>query len=151
MIYLSQLYAKYVSRSWSEEFSLEYFTRGLSSNDSKTENTEIDSSQTEGTPFSLELERELKDIIISDISSVRFISKLGTSFTLKRASILRLAKHITTTLHKTEFAPGELSGAYDYIVHNLSSKLSEDELAALLLNFKTWIAEGGKVEFNLKK
>ncbi|MBX9809370.1 hypothetical protein K2X92_03215, partial [Candidatus Gracilibacteria bacterium] len=151
MIYLSQLYAKYVSRTWREEFSLGYFIDGLSSSDSKKEDTESDFIQDTGTPFSIELEEELKDVVISDISSVRFVLHNGTSFTIKRASILRIAKHITTTLHKTEFAPNELSGAYDYIVHNLSSKLSEDELAALLLNFRTWIQEGGKVEFNSKK
>ena len=150
MIYLSQLYAKYVSRSWSEEFSLGYFIGGLSSVSDK-ESMEVDLKQEEGTPFSLELEGELKNIVVSDISNVRFISKSGTNFSVKRVSILRLAKHITSTLNKIDFEPNELSGAYEYIVHNLSSKLSKEELDTLLLNFKNWIQEGGSVEFIYKK
>ncbi len=72
MIYLSQLYAKYVSRTWREEFGLSNLIPNFTTQESIKQNI---SSSADEPVFSLELEKELKYIVVSDMSSVKFISR----------------------------------------------------------------------------
>lgn len=60
---------------------------------------------------------------------------------------MRLAKHITDTLGKTQFSSNELSSAYDYVLQNLRSTLSKEELDSLLGKLRKWIEVGGNIEF----
>lgn len=150
MIYLSQLYGKYVSRWWSMELSFSNIIGDIfDSNNSKTE--PISKNNTDSTieinPFIGELDIELKNIDVSTLSGVSFITNSWEVFTLKRVSIIRLAKHITSTLKRSQFAPNELASAYEYVLTNMTSVLPEKELQSLLEKLKKWIWEGGKVEF----
>lgn len=77
---------------------------------------------------------------MSQYSAIRFNVSDGESFVVKRVSVMRIAKYITDTLHKTTFGPNELSGAYEYALRNLESKLPEKDLHALLRKLKEWIS-----------
>ena len=63
---------------------------------------------------------------------------------------MRLAKSITDTLQKTEFAPHELDRAYAFVLQNLQSSLAKNELDNLLNKINIWIDEGGSIEFITK-
>jgi Predicted membrane protein (DUF2339) len=145
MIYLSQLYGKYVSRGWSLEFSLSNVLWESSSASFTEEMKEGEN------PFRWELDMELTKVTVSHLSAVKFTPISWDAFTIKRASILRLATHITSTLGKKEFHPGELKWAYSYVLKNLESTMPEKDLTPLLEKFHHWIESGGSVEFIEKK
>lgn len=140
MIYLSQLYGKYVSRSWKDELALKNIV-GESSVPMR------DVPEKNENPFIWDLGSELKNISVSAFSAVRFIPYSWDTFILKRVSVMRLAKHITDTLGKTQFSSNELSSAYDYVLQNLRSTLSKEELDSLLGKLRKWIEVGGNIEF----
>ncbi len=150
MIYLSQLYGKYVSRWWSLELSFsniigDVFESKDSHREPIVENNIV--SNTEINPFIWELDIELKNIDVSDFSGVTFISTSWESFSIKRVSVVRLAKHIIDTLGKTEFKPNELISAYEYVLKNMMSTLPKTVLDTLLIKLQRWIWEGWRVEF----
>lgn len=80
------------------------------------------------------------------IASVVFTSQ-DLTFTVKRASILRLAKYISEKMGKITFAPGELARIYDIVVSHIDSRLSPEELSTLLSHIRLWIDQGGSIEF----
>lgn len=153
MIYLSQLYGKYVSRGWSEELSVFNIIGKsfLSSEESDSSHEKSNSSTNnqyvdEQNPFIGELDTELKNVSVSAYSAVIF-STPSESFTVKRASVIKIARHITSTLKRSKFAPNELESAYNYVLHNISSGMQKTELDNLLVKIKKWISEWGSVEF----
>jgi hypothetical protein len=103
-----------------------------------------------GDPFIGELKEDLKNTDVHDIIRARFISKT-IDFTTKRASILRLAKRITVVKWKTTFEPDELAEVAEYVPSNIASNLPKDELQKIIQTLRTWVKEGGAVEFTLKK
>lgn len=116
MIYLSQLYGKYVSRSWGEELSFTNIIgdsfvspeQGVTSpqmNDSSSNTQDV----AEKNPFIGELDTELKNVSVSAYSAVIFRTNSGESFTVKRVSVMRIARHITNTLKRSKFAPNEIA------------------------------------------
>jgi hypothetical protein len=150
MMYLSQLYGKYVSRSWQQEFS---FSNIFSTGSGDTTTPSEDSSHREDpedipdiNPFTGELGIELTKMDVSQIVAVEFVSQSG-SFTIKRSGVIRLAWYITDSLHKTVFAPGELTSAQNYVLGYLSSNLPARELTSLLAKISIWIQEGGSIHF----
>ncbi len=144
MMYLSQLYGKYVSRSWQEEFSLENIVG--SDSDKKDTNTDTPDITADVNPFTGDLARDLDKIDVSDISAVEFVSGTG-SFTIRRSGVIRLARYITESLHKTAFAPRELASAHAYVLGYLSSNLPARDLESMLAKIEKWIQEGGSVTF----
>lgn len=147
MIYLSQLYAKHVSRSWSDEIA---FSNIIGDMNWVAENNSNIMENSNENPFVGDLSLELKKISVSDYSAVRFILLSWESFNVKRVSVMRLTKHITDTLKQTTFSPWELNSAYSYVLQNLHSALPKNELDILLERLKKWIAEGGSIEFIAK-
>lgn len=165
MMYLSQLYGKYVSRSWQEEFSFSnIFGDGFlhptdtivatSSQKSQTTTThttenkkDVFDSIPDINPFTGELAQDMEKIDIKSISAVEFVSISGSSFTVRRSGMIRLARYITDSLHKTVFAPGELASAHDYVLGYLESNLPAKELSSFLSKIEKWIQEGGNVVF----
>lgn len=139
MMYLSQLYGKYVSRSWQEEFSLSNIIGSVS--DKKDTKADISDIAADINPFTGDLARDLDKIDVSDIAAVEFVSSTS-SFTIKRSGVIRLARYITESLHKTTFAPGELMDAHDYVLRYLQSNLSARELESMLAKIEKWIADG---------
>ncbi len=152
MIYLSQLYGRYVSRPWNEEFSLSSILGSLTRPDTQVwmDIPDIGSSD-EIHPFSDELEHELENTSVSHLSGARFMPNSRDSFIVKRVSVLRLALHITTTLKKISFQPDELLSSYDYVLKNLKSSLPEKDLKPLLEKIIAWIRAWGSIEFIDKK
>jgi hypothetical protein len=71
MMYLSQLYGKYVSRSWQEEFSLANIVG--STPDKKNTNTDTPDIN----PFTGDLARDLDMIDVNDLAAVEFVSSTG--------------------------------------------------------------------------
>ncbi len=154
MIYLSQLYGRFVSRGWSEELSFSNITTGFS-REEETKHEEVvmseDSEEViEIDPFVWELQNEVHHVSVSEYSGVIFISNTLEKFTIKRVSIIRLARYICTRLSKTTFAPDELNSAYAYVLGNLASTLPKAQLDLLLTQLKWWIATGWSVEFIMK-
>jgi hypothetical protein len=150
MIYLSQLYAKFVSRSWREEFSFENFAFDSDqinvSEEAISPPSEID-DLSQDDPFAPELSEQMKSISISHLSGVRLHSGDGESFLIKRAGVIRIAAHIVNVLKKDTFAPHELDHAYNYTLNHLKSRLSPHELEQLLTKIRKWIDAGGRIEF----
>jgi Predicted membrane protein (DUF2339) len=145
MMYLSQLYGKYVSRSWQEEFSLSNIFQTVWV---EKETSEVATDNTPDiNPFTGELALDLEKMDASDISAVEFVSPSGWSFTVKRSGVIKLALYITHTLGKMAFAPGELQSAHDYVLKYLTSNLPARELTTLLSKIEIWIREGGSVIF----
>jgi hypothetical protein len=144
MMYLSQLYGKYVSRSWQEEFSLANIVG--STPDKKDTNTDSPDITADINPFTGDLARDLDTIDVSDLAAVEFVSSTG-SFTIRRSGVIRLARYITDSLRKTVFAPGELTSAHDYVLQYLSSNLPARDLQSMLAKIENWIQEGGSVTF----
>ena len=133
MIYLSQLYAKYVSRSWSDELSFSnVFTK------SKEASLEIN-------PFRWEIATDLQNIDVSHISRAVFRSK-AWEFTLKRVSVLRLAQRIIEVKGKNIFAARELQSVYEFVLKNLESTMPKRDLEELLTNIGIWIENWGTIE-----
>jgi Predicted membrane protein (DUF2339) len=147
MIYLSQLYARYVARSWSEEFSLENVFSELHIDPVVDDVQKPVSDTSESNPFSPELAQEMQHISVDHLSGVRFVCTGWTEFLIKRASVIRLALHITRVLGKTVFASDELRWAYQYTLKHLKSSMPQKDLEALLIKINQWIHEGGTVEF----
>jgi hypothetical protein len=75
MMYLSQLYGKYVSRSWQEEFSLANIVG--STPDKKNTNTDTPDITPDINPFTGDLARDLDMIDVSDLAAVEFVSSTG--------------------------------------------------------------------------
>lgn len=150
MIYLSQLYGKYVSRGWSLELSFSNIIGDIFTLWDDIEES-ISQKSTEPTmeinPFIWELEIDLKDIMVSEFSGVSFISTSWETFTVKRVGVIRLAKYITDTLKRANFAPNELISSYEFVMKNMVSVLPKNVLDNLLGKFQKWIKEGGKIEF----
>ncbi len=145
MMYLSQLYGKYVSRSWQEEFSLSNIFDSVSGE--KVNETDISDITPDANPFTGELAQDLDKIDVSGISAVEFISNTGSSFTVRRSGLIKLARYITDSLHKTVFAPRELSSAHDYVLGYLQSNLPTRDLESMLAKIEKWIQDGGSVTF----
>ncbi len=146
MIALSQLYGNSVRRSWTEEFSWDNFHFSLPSEDLPP-----DESHEEEMPFSEDIAITLKDIDISDISSVQLRNNSWDAiFETKRVWILRISKYITTQLHKESFAPGELSTIFQNILPHIRSSLPKDKLDILLWDIMGWISTGWTIAFTTK-
>lgn len=75
MMYLSQLYGKYVSRSWQEEFSLSNIFQTVSGEKETPE--DIPDSTPDINPFTGELALDLEKMDASGISAVEFVSLSG--------------------------------------------------------------------------
>ena len=154
MMYLSQLYGKYVSRSWQEEFSISNIIGSLSGSDTVPKQKDTPTTQEESiedvNPFTGELGMTLDQIDVSNISNVEFTSLTGSAFVVKRSGVIKLARYITDSLHKTSFAPGELQSAHAYVLNYLQSNLPAREIQSLLGKFDIWIQEGGSVHFNYR-
>jgi hypothetical protein len=73
MIYLSQLYGKFVSRSWSEEFSLENVFSEFHIDSFGYDIQKPISDTNESNPFSPELAKEMQHISVDHLSGVRFV------------------------------------------------------------------------------
>jgi hypothetical protein len=145
MMYLSQLYGKYVSRSWQEEFSLSNIFQTVWVEKETSEDATYNTPDI--NPFTGELALDLEKMDASSISAVEFVSPSGWSFTVKRSGIIKLALYITHSLGKMVFSPGELQSAHDYVLKYLTSNLPARELTTLLSKIETWIREGGSVIF----
>ena len=146
MIYLSQLYGKHVSRSWSDELDI--------SNILPKKSPPIepeDMGEDQNIPFDETLTRELENTDITDISGVRFVHRSGSDFILRRVGIMKIARYIITRMGKTVFAPGELQSLFSGVLPHLQSTLSEKDLTSLLTKLQSWIDEGGEVELIHKK
>jgi hypothetical protein len=150
MMYLSQLYGKYVSRSWQDEFSLsnllgtDFWTPETPSQ--KSAHRVDPGDTTDINPFTGELGVELSKIDVSQIASVEFTSVSG-SFTVRRSGVIRLARYITDSLHKTIFSPGELTSAQSYVLSYLESNLPARDLQSMIAKIEWWIREGGSIVF----
>lgn len=141
MVYLSQLYGKYVDKSWSEEFRLAHIFSGVFASGAPTQHTLSD------LPFHEDLAKELRGVDISDVSSVEFIFPSSQSFRVSQESILRLARYLVAFLKKDTFAPGELSLIYDRILSHTESLMAKEELDKLLTQISEWIQAGGTIHF----
>ncbi len=168
MMYLSQLYGKYVSRSWQEEFSLSnifgdgflYSTSTVSSVSQETwDATDTHTSENEANisesvpdlnPFTGELATTLDQIDVRSIAAVEFVSPSGSAFTVKRSGMIKLARYITDSLGKTIFSPGELTSAHGYVLGYIRSNLPARDLQSMLAKVEQWIQEGGSVIFKNK-
>ncbi len=147
MIYLSQLYGKHVSRSWSEELDISNILPKKLPPVVESQDTVEDHN----IPFDEALTRELENTDITDISGVRFVHRSGSDFTLRRIGIMKITRYITTRMGKTVFAPGELQSVFSGVLPHLQSTLSEKDLTSLLTKLQLWIDEGGEVELIHKK
>lgn len=77
---------------------------------------------------------------------MRFVCSDGESFVIKRAGIARVARRISETFEKTDFAPGELSKVYANAVPYVRSSLAKKDLETLLAKLRHWIDGGGSFE-----
>jgi hypothetical protein len=75
MMYLSQLYGKYVSRSWQEEFSLSNIFQTVSGEREFLQDTPEGIKDV--NPFTGELALDLEKMDASGISAVEFVSASG--------------------------------------------------------------------------
>jgi hypothetical protein len=75
MMYLSQLYGKYVSRSWQEEFSLSNIFQTVSGEREIPQDTP--ESINDVNPFTGELALDLEKMDATGISAVEFVSASG--------------------------------------------------------------------------
>lgn len=101
----------------------------------------------ESATFLGKLQQELIHVNIDGYTAVQFQSANGNQFLVKRASVLRLAKHITDTYRRTTFHPRELESAYQFVLSNLESTMPKKDLDMLLEKIKMWIEQGGSVNY----
>ncbi len=95
-----------------------------------------------------DLMNSLSQVDISHITSITFLPKNRTWFTIKTPNIKRLAIHITTKLEKTIFETEELRKPFDYVVKNISSNLSKWDFDLVTGKIEEFVKSWGEVKIN---
>lgn len=146
MIWLSHIYGNAVTRSWSEEFSLDNFRHDTPENSAENTPQQTPVSD-EGVPFSPLIAQDIAHVDISGISHIDLVDTTGQRvFTTRRSGLIRLIVAITTELHQTTYAPGELTPIYQNILPHIRSHLPKKDLDQILHDIEHWIQTGGSVD-----
>lgn len=149
MIWLSQLYGRYVNRSWSLEFSFDNFSSAESSQDQDPKKW---LSPDDSMPFSDEIIQKIKFIDVSDIDTVALVSLSGERiFESHQVWIMRLTRALVQGFHKDQFVPHELDASYALLIPQIRSTLPKKDLDSILEKINTWVVSGGSIVFTAKK
>ena len=66
---------------------------------------------------------------------------------VRAVNLIKIAKLIENTLHKTEFRPWELSEMYALVTKNYKSSLSPEQYKKIEQIVGEFVKHGGKMEF----
>ncbi len=148
MIVLSTMYTKKFGNNLNSEFKLSnLFPKDNEDSHQKYKTQKKEVTQQEKVEAKSTVQKDIEKIDVSEISGVKLTFNGDEKAVQIRAeNLLKIAKLITNTYKKTEFAPWELEKAYKLIESDYKSELSPAQYTKIRTLVKRFVDEGGSIE-----
>ena len=139
-IIISTLYTKKYWDNLLKEFSLKNLKNNSKNKDLQTKKEEEENN--------FIINKEIKNIDVSDIKSVKFNFNNWKSIRIRAENLIKISKLVVDKFDwKTNFSPNELSETFEFIKQNYKTELSKDNYKKILEIMKKFVEFWWKVEF----
>lgn len=156
MIVLSTMYSKHLGKdALKKDFSptnlfpkKEVPTENLTTVAKEIKKTETLETKNTENSWHEEIMKDLSEVDVSDIKSVRLNISWDTKKIIIRAdNLLRIAKIITTSVEKNTFSAGELQKQYNYITENYRTQIPKAQYEKIKTVVKEFVDKWGEIIF----